>query len=874
MIGRTIAHYEITGKLGEGAMGEVYRATDTRLKRDVAIKMLSSQRAAEPERVARIRREAEVLASLNHSNIGQIYGLEPVDESLVLVLELVEGPTLEDRLAQGPISPHRALEIAHQIAAALETAHEGGIIHRDLKPANVKLMPNGDVKVLDFGLAKDIHVNETRHDLTADGAVIGTPAYMSPEQVAGKPLDRRTDIWSFGCLLYEMFAGQRAFDGESVGSLFAAIATEPADFDRVPEGPPPVRHLIERCLRKDPRSRLRDIGDARIEIEDILASRTPSGNPVAVAPVEPGGRRRVGIALAALVVGVAIGAWAAWRGPGPGAELEPPVIARYSISLPPAPRNLHLDSPTGAAPPLNLTADGRLFVFAAMGPRGVRQLYLHTLATGRTEALPGTDGAEAPFFNPEGTEVGYVLAGGFGLHRISVADKSITKVRDTMVIRGACWAEDDTIVFAESDRGLAQMSSEGKEQKALTEIANDERHHRWPQILPDGRHVLFTVLMNDGRLEPRILDRQTLDTTALDVQGSFVRYLTSGHIIYTKADQVWAIRFDLARKAVIGRPVPVLNGVYVPPLGNPYIALTADGILVYEPFRPPSPGRSLQWIDRSGQVEVLDEGEGYEFPRLSPDGKRVAYANHTKSNNHEIWMLNIERKTSTKITTEGNYVEPIWSPDGQSLVFSDFGARNLFIQGVAETKPRVLLERLGWQLPLQWMQSDKLLFEETLSGRGSDLVEITMKDRIPHRLVATVDSERGGRVSPDGRWIAYVSDKTAHDQVYLRSYPKLGPEEIVSVDGGGEPVWSHDGSELFFRHGLGMYSVAFDNGKIGRPKKLFEGKFVEGFRSRPNYDVTKDGRRFLMVEGGWGLTQNRLVVHLHFEQEVIAALAK
>jgi len=529
VIGRKIAHYEITEKLGEGAMGEVYRATDSRLKREVAIKMLYSRLAAEPELVARLRREAEVLASLSHANIGQIYGLEPAGDSLALVLELVEGPTLEDRLKKGPLPPERALRIAHQMAAAIEAAHESGIIHRDLKPANVKLTADGDVKVLDFGLAKGIRITGDVADLTADGAMIGTPSYMSPEQVAGRPLDRRTDIWSFGCVLYEMLTGRKAFAGDSVGSLFAAIATESADLELVTDAPPPVRHLIERCLRKDPKSRLRDIGDARVEIEDVLAGRVESEAPEVVAP--PRANR---FALLALVVGCVLGAAAVWR-PVRETESASPAIARYSIALPPPPRNIHLDSPSGAAPPLAISADGQKVVFAAMDPSGVRNLYLHNAKDGKVTLLPGAAGVEAPFFSPDGRHVGFILAGGVGLHCITLSDFSMRKIMESNVVRGASWGRDDTIVFAHTDHGIQEVRASGGEVRSLTRIAPDEWHHRWPQILPDGKHVLFTALMRDRRLEVHVVARDTLKVTRLDVQGSFARYLRSGHLIYTKA---------------------------------------------------------------------------------------------------------------------------------------------------------------------------------------------------------------------------------------------------------------------------------------------------------------------------------------------------
>ncbi|MHC4847857.1 MAG: protein kinase domain-containing protein, partial [Planctomycetota bacterium] len=572
MIGRTIAHYEITGKLGEGAMGEVYRATDSRLKRDVAIKLLSSRLAADPELVARLRREAEVLASLNHTNIGQIYGIEPSGDSLALVLELVEGQTLDERLKEGPLPLERALKVAQQIAAALETAHEAGIIHRDLKPANVKRTPDGDVKVLDFGLAKGTQLNLNHTDLTADGAVIGTPAYMSPEQVAGKPLDRRTDIWSFGCVFYEMLTGSKAFGGDSVGSLFAAIATEPPDLEQVAKAPRPVRNLIERCLRKDPRSRLRDIGDARVELEELLAGGAepePAATPM---------RKRPTVVVTALAVAGVLAAIALLR-PPPVAEPSQPAITQYSIALFHPSGALHLDSPSGSAPPLAVSHDGRKVVFAAMSADGVRRIYLRTAESALLRPLPGTEAAEAPFFSPDGKEVGFLRTGGDGIHRISLSDGTVRKIAETLVVRGASWGRDDTIVFAHSDLGLRRVSASGGEVTDLTTVAADEHHHRWPQLLPDGKQVVFTALMRDGRLEPRVLSLESGEVVALGVQGSYARYLPGGFLVYTKEHQAWAVRFDLEANKKVGEPARVARPIHVSELGNPHLAISESGVL-------------------------------------------------------------------------------------------------------------------------------------------------------------------------------------------------------------------------------------------------------------------------------------------------------
>ncbi|MHC4411101.1 MAG: protein kinase domain-containing protein, partial [Planctomycetota bacterium] len=673
------AHYEITGKLGEGAMGEVYRATDSRLKRDVAIKLLSSRLAADPELVARLRREAEVLASLNHTHIGQIYGLEPAGDSIALVLELVEGETLADRLKKGALPPDRALRVAHQIAAALETAHESGIIHRDLKPANVKRTPEGDVKVLDFGLAKGIRLHDDATALTADGQVIGPPAYMSPEQVAGKPLDRRTDIWSFGCVIFEMLTGSKAFAGDSVGSLFAAIATENPQLDLVADAPPPVRQLIERCLRKDPRTRLRDIGDARIELEEIIAGRAetePEGEPA---------RRRPVLTGLALLVGGLVGALAMSQ-PTAKSEPTPEPIAQYSIPLFPPPSTLHLDGPTGAASPLAISRDGRQVVFSAIDASGERLLYLRRAGDARPTKIQNTAGAEAPFFSFDGSQVGFYVSGGAKLRCVTLADSSVKDLFESIVIRGSSWAADGSIVFADTDLGIRRLTMvDGKPHvEEITTVSAEEHHHRWPQILPDGEHVLFSVLLRNRSVEPRIVSLRTKKVVRIDLQGSLVRYLDGGYLVYTKADHIWAVRFDLAAQEKVGDPVRILSGIYVPQLGNPHVALNADGVLVYEPFRPPSPGRTLVWVERDGSKQVIASDRNYEFPRLSPDESQLVFADHGKTNSHSICRINLLRKPykSQQITTDGNYIEPTWSPKGDAIIFSEFRELNLWIMNL------------------------------------------------------------------------------------------------------------------------------------------------------------------------------------------------
>ncbi|MHC4450251.1 MAG: protein kinase domain-containing protein [Planctomycetota bacterium] len=701
--------------------------------------------------------------------------------------------------------------------------------------------------------------------------MIGTPAYMSPEQVAGKPLDRRTDIWSFGCVLFEMLTGSKAFAGDSVGSLFAAIATENPQLDLVADAPPPVRQLIERCLRKDPRTRLRDIGDARIELEEIIAGRAetePEGEPA---------RRRPVLTGLALLVGGLVGALAMSQ-PTAKSEPTPEPIAQYSIPLFPPPSTLHLDGPTGAASPLAIARDGRQVVFSAIDASGERLLYLRRAGDARPTKIQNTAGAEAPFFSFDGSQVGFYVSGGAKLRCVTLADSSVKDLFESIVIRGSSWAADGSIVFADTDLGIRRLTMvDGKPHvEEITTVSAEEHHHRWPQILPDGEHVLFSVLLRNRSVEPRIVSLRTKKVVRIDLQGSLVRYLDGGYLVYTKADHIWAVRFDLAAQEKVGDPVRVLSGIYVPQLGNPHVALNADGVLVYEPFRPPSPGRTLVWVERDGSKQVIASDRNYEFPRLSPDGSQLVFADHGKTNSHSICRINLLRKPykSQQITTDGNYIEPTWSPKGDAIIFSEFRELNLWIMRLGGVEKR-LLDRVGWQYPCQWREG-VLLFEESTS-RAGDLVEVRLDNLSPSEprvLLATIDDERGVQVSPDGRWMAYVSDRTARPEVYLRSYPEVGEPELVSADGGTEPLWSRDGSELFYRKGNVLFAVPIEDGRIGDPKPLFQGPYVEGFHARPNYDVSNDGKRFVMVDGGAGLTQRRLKIHLNLTREIEEKLRK
>jgi len=867
--GQTLSYYRILAPLGSGGMGEVWRARDTRLEREVAIKVLPSD-LAQGDALLRFQREARTLAALNHPNVAQVYGFECEGETCFIAMELVPGEDLAERLARGPLRPEAVLDVGRQIAAGLEAAHEAGVVHRDLKPANVRRTPGGDVKVLDFGLAKGA-APEARDPRSGDfsteeGRVLGTPTYMAPEQVRGRVVDRRVDVWAFGCVLYECLTGRRAFDGPTVSDVLAAVLDREPDLAALPSATPPrLRALIERCLRKDPRRRLRDVGDARLELEELLA-----GEPAPVPGAEPVGRRLLlGLVLVLGLTCVLLGL----RLLASGAK-SAPLTGRYTLALSPG---VVLDSPTGLAPPLAVSPDGRRVAFAAVDASGVRRLYLREADEPEARALAGTEGGEIPFFSPDGEQLGFALDGAGGLRRIVLARDEVLPIwfEGSVAVRGACWAPDDSLILGQFDQGLLRVPVAGGAVTRLTTPGPGESDHRWPQVLPDGS-VLYTACLDDGRREARL---RTPDGTSvpLGVHGDVARYVPPGFLVLVRSGAVQAVRLDLAARRVRGDPRDVLLGIEVSALGNPYVALALDGsALVYEPQRPPAAGRELVWVDRQGRTTPLASGKGFEFPRLSPDGTRVAAAIHSPSSTHDVWTFDVGSGLETRITTLGTCLQPAWTHGGRQIAFASAADGDLYTQSLSgDLPPQRLLEREGQQFPSAWTPQGKLLFHEQTRARHMDLLELDPASGEVRGLATGDPYEACGTVSPDGRWLAYLSDETGALEVYLRSYPELGPKQRVTPGGGTEPVWSAAGDELYFRRGHGLHAVRLSGDPahpVAETSLLFEGDFVAGFYGRPNYDVAADGRRFVMVEQDLGLSWGVLQLDLGFASRLAALL--
>ena len=859
MIGTTLGHYRILEQIGAGGMGVVYRATDTQLGRDVALKVLPDRFARDAGRMTRFSREAHVLASLNHPGIATIYGLAQSGDVRAIAMELVEGQTLADALRSGPIPLDEALPIASQIAEALEAAHEKGIIHRDLKPANVKVTPDGRVKLLDFGLAKALVGPASASSITESptvseigtqiGVILGTAAYMSPEQARGKPLDRRTDVWSFGCVLYEMLTGKTVFGGATVSDTIAGILEREVDWRALPETTPPgVRHVLRRCLQKDPRQRVHDIADARLEIEETIAAGF-SGEQDA-APAAVGARpwwRRVTpwISLMIGAAGVGVGVWTLTSTP-PTAERP---LMRFSVTLPPNEHLGGLDFPSVALSPAGTH-------LAYVGSRGsTSRLMLHRMDSNQAEPMPGTEHAIGPFFSPDGQWLGFFADG--KLQKIRIGGGAPIVLCNAPIGFGAVWGSDDIITFAPTGgSGLMQVPATSGAPREITRLSAErgEFSHRWPVVLPDGDTLLFAA-GGTGSWDDAQIVAQSLKTGAQHVliTGTFPHYVPTGHLVFARRGALWAAPFDVARQRV-GTPVMVLPKVWQSVDGAAQFSLSPLGHIVY--VEGSTSGRALVWVDRNKVIEPLAAALGnYSEPRLSPDGMRLAVTITQASDN--IWTYDIQTSAFTPLTLQANNSMPVWTLGGTRMAFASnkMGAWNLFWKPADGTGADDRLTTSEQpQAPHAWSATARsLVYVEQSPTTGRDIWMVPVDgDRTPRAIVQSTSNETGPAVSTDGRWLAYVSDETGRDEVFVISLTS-GPgtrAARISPDGGTEPLWSREGNEIFYRVGDRMMASSFRTApavQAGPPELLFEGAYQKGRDSRPAYDVSADGRRFLMV---------------------------
>lgn len=870
MIGQSIAHFEITAKIGEGGMGEVYRATDTKLGREVALKLLPESFAQDRQRMGRFQREAQVLASLNHPNIAAIHGLEDADGQKALVMELVEGEDLSERIARGPIPLDEALPIALQIAEALEDAHEKGIIHRDLKPANIKLTPEGKVKVLDFGLAKALEEERSAGDIansptltmqaTQAGIILGTASYMSPEQAKGQVVDRRADIWAFGAVLYEMPTGKQAFEGGDLSEIMAAVIMKDVDLDILPGiAPKSIRGLIARCLARDTRKRLQHIGEARILIEECPAGPTEDSLAETITSVatQPFWRRLVPWAVAvASTIALITALWTIWH---TASEPEPP--RRLSVELG-ADVLLNVRPGTAAI----LSPDETTLAFVGLTETGQTQLYLRRLDQLEATPLSGTEGVRQPCFSPDGQWIAF-RAGG-QLKKISVAGGAAVTLCEAPRSRGIEWAEDGSIVFAADTRvGLSQISSAaGSTPEALTSLQEGEATHRWPQMLPRGRAVLFTAGSDPNNFsEANVVVQRIPDgeRKVLWKGGYHARYLPSGHLVYIHEGTLFAAPFDSEMLEMTGEPIPVLEGVVSDASrALAQFAFSGQGTLVYVPGTSIVEGDQLEWLDREGKREALPlvPGEYQDF-RFSPTGRLLALE-VSEGQQSDIWLYDIERDTLTRLTFDPADDEaPVWSPSGKSLIFSSErnGEDNLYWKRAdGSGQAQRLTESQSRQTPVSWHPGGQyLVFGEFNQENSWDIHILALEgdDQLGWKagdtstFLSTRFVEVHPQFSPNGDWLAYMSLESGEAEIYVRPFPGPGGKWQISSGGGVWPQWSLGGQELYFGHQgqlfVSEYEVNGNSFTADRPVEWKEGSFYQRAYT-PSYTLHPDDQKLLV----------------------------
>ena len=893
-------------------MGEVYRARDTRLGRDVALKILPDLFTKDAERVARFQREAQLLASLNHPHIGAIYGLEESNGAQFLVLELIEGETLAQRLeARGSglgkrqpsaVSPQpsgglpidEALGIARQIADALEAAHEKGIVHRDLKPANVALTHDGQVKILDFGLAKSVAEGSrsgAQGDLsptltfaaTQAGVILGTAAYMSPEQAKGRAADKRTDVWAFGCVLFEMLTGTRAFAGEDVTDIIAAVVRGEPDWTALPpDVPDQIRLLLKRCLEKDRRARVSDIGVAKFLMTETIAP--------APGPAEAGrhgslprhdGRKHLALgATLGLIAGAALAALAAL------------LMTRATPQPAPQPARLFIVPPPGQ--PLSLLSlnhhvaispDGALVVYSTVSPSGAGGQPINGIAVRALNELGGRilDGANGrePFFSADGKWIGYSDLG--RLRKVSVAGGTPINICaiPANAVRGASWGDDGAIVFAVPDAsgGLMSVSANDCAPKELTraDAVRAEAFHAFPFVLPGSRFVLFTISANNpDNAQIAVLDRKTGQTKVVLRGGTEAKYVDTGHLLYATAGSIRAVRFDLARLEVVGEPAVIVDHVQAETTGLTEFSVSRSGTLLYLTggiTQPVAPARSLVWVDRQGHEAPSGAPQrAYAIPRLSPDGTRVALDIRDESN--DIWVFDFARQTLTPVNVDpGGDMAPVWTPDGRRVIWVSTrnGNPSVYVQAAdGSGAPQRLTAAIPALFATSISPDARTLAVHSGTGAAMDIGLVALDAtaaglRTPAPLLTGAGGKLNPEISPDGHWIAYQSNETGQRQIYVRPFPNVESGRfLISTEGGTRPAWARSGNELFYLDANDLLTsvpvqataTAFSP---GRPVRILNTKYYAGLTTRGldlrGYDVSADGRRFLMVKESGATSQ-------------------
>jgi serine/threonine-protein kinase len=846
------------------------------LGRHVAVKVLQPAFAGDSHWRARFDREARLLAALDHPHIGTIYGIEECDGMPALVLALVEGETLTERLVQGAMPPADALEYARQIAEALEAAHDKGIIHRDLKPANIKITPGGTIKVLDFGLATE--PASPGDGLTQTGVVMGTPAYMSPEQAKGSKADKRADIWAFGCLLFEMLAGRPAFAGETTAETLASVLHhEPPWAALPPDTPASARIVLTRCLEKDPKQRVRDIGDVRLALAGAFTPDAAVAVPRLTVGAAPPLRRRAVPVLAALVIGAALTGIATrvWE-PRPA-----PQATRLSLEA----TGTTALNVNGAERDLTITPDGSRVIYVGDGGR---QIFVRALDNLEAQSLVTGRTLRSPFVSSDGRWVGFVedLA---SLKKVPIAGgPAISVTQIDAVIRGAAWLPDNTIVFATNrTAGLQRVSADGGKPTTLTKAddARNEFAHLWPQLLPDGRGLLYTALARTGGLakaKVRLLDLQTNTSSDLLDGATNAMYVSSGHLAYVAGESLWAVPFDVDRRATFGTAVPLLKEVVTTGNGAGLFAISSNGTLVYAHASGFDPlANTLNWIDRQGRVETIPAPpRAYAQPRLSHDGKRVV-ATNVRDPEVNLWVWDLTQRILTRVTTDAALdVQPTWTPDDRWIVFASNrggGRQSLWRQASDGTgNPERLTQAAFLQgAPSVTPDGQHVLFSELTVDGGGDTMQLTLATKQITPVLRDRFREILAEVSPDGRWLAYNSNRSGQAEVYVQPYPITDRARWqVSTAGGQNAAWSRDGRELFYitpDNALMSASVRATGStwRAGQPVRVLEpGEWSRGASTARHYDPGPDGRFLVIGRPSPAPKPPLLVVVQHWDEEL------
>ena len=875
--GSTLGPYRIVSSLGAGGMGEVYRAHDAKLHRDVAIKVLASLFAADPDRVSRFEREAQTLAAVNDPHIAHIYGLEETTGALALVMELVEGEDLARRIARGPVPIDDAIPIARQIAEALEAAHEQGIMHRDLKPANVMVRPDGMVKILDFGLAKMVSGSSgpdatvatmssptvLSPAMTQIGIILGTAAYMAPEQARGRAIDRRVDVWAFGCILFEMLSGTRPFGGETVSDVLSAIVSRDPDWTALPaQTSVEIRKLLYRCLEKDPRRRLRDIGEARLICEN------PHTGYVASAEAQERTSTWILPALGAALVIVSLLASAllvALRKPNTGAPRE---VTRFDLR-PPDNANLNIVF----RPAVSVSADGSAFAFTAI-TEGVSRIYIRSRMNVDIHVVPGSDGGTNPSLSPDGKWVAFFVDGSIRKSSIDGRGATIGRAADN---RGIAWSGDGALIFPPQASGpLVKMSADGGEQRPITTMGAGERTHRWPDMLPGGKAVLFTT----GTFgSPDSYDASNIEAVLLAtgerrivIKGAaMARYCGDHYLVYSKGPALFAVPFDPERLTATGPPVQIVAGVERDSgTGAAHFDCADDGTLAFVPGSPVGDLRRLVWVDQQGKKTVVGLAPGpYQEARVSPDGTRALLLRGTTGGG-DVWTYDFSNGTLNRLTFTSTNAAPMWSPDGKMVYYTAFeptGDASTIMRKVADgSREAEVVRKVPGRAYLDWIDDQETMAivdsVNAMSDRG-DLLRCAFDPSVaPQPLVAGSANEFSASVSPTGRWLAYQSDETDRPEVHVRDLTTAGAHWQVTTSGGEEPRWSADGRQMFYRIANRLIGVSLGEGasfRAGEARPLFDALYNLGIESGRSYDVDSKTGRFLIVVPAEGATASGVV---------------